>query len=167
MTIRTLLPVFAAFFLLADCKKSAPSLTLVRAEIITFSAHEGHIFNIFALDRVHTHSFNAVEGIQDHPWSLQISNVDIMGETGQLFVEPNVGSSIIIENSTMSSFDFTNSETNQHKTVAFQQGAKFSIDFDNAQEATDLMNKSPQEQRDTLMALARGAMSESFNVSTH
>jgi hypothetical protein len=157
------------FILLAACRKKTDpsSITNIEADIITFSAHQGHIYNIFALDRSRTRSYNATEGNPGDPWTFRINNVDILGDNGVLAIDPNVHSSIMIGQSTTSSVNFVNITTNKHKTIQFAVGSQFFIVFDNAQQAEDIMNKSRSQQRDTLMALATEAGIENFNVSTH
>jgi hypothetical protein len=149
----------------AGCRKKN-DITNIQAQIVTFSAKHGHIYNIFALDRIHTHSYNAIANLQDDPWSFKINDLDILGETGTLVIDPIAASSIVITKSTTNTVTFRNPETNENKTVQLN-GSKFSIDFDNAQEAQVIMNKSREGQRDTLIVLATDASRENFNVSTH
>ncbi|MBA4167946.1 MAG: hypothetical protein H0X41_10460 [Chitinophagaceae bacterium] len=150
---------------LAGCRKKN-DINDIHAQILTFSARKGHIYNIFALDRIHTHSYNATANLQRDPWSFNINDLDILGETGMLIMDPIANSSIVINGSTANTVTFVNLGTNQTKTVELT-GTKFSIDFDNAIEAGEIMNMSRQAQRDTLTALALDASGESFNVSTH
>ena len=153
------------FALICACNKKH-EINNLHVQILNFSARQGHIYNIFALDRLHTHSYIAVTDNQDHPWSFTINSVDILGETGELIIDPVAASAIVINESTTTTVTFSNLQTRESKTVELT-GAKFSIDFDNAAEAQELMHKSREDQRGILKAFAMDASSESFNVATH
>lgn len=161
-----LLACLIVLLALPGCRKKHEIVQL-QAEIITLSARQGHIFNVFALDRIHTHSYNAVEETSSDPWSFTINDVDILGENGQLIIDPHAKSAIIISGSTANTVTFINAGTNQNKTALFSPGAKLSIDFSTAREAAQLMGLSREQQRDTLRLLAMEAEKESFSVATH